>query len=50
MVKKVKMLKKPKFDITKLNELYNEAKRGAEEKSGDNKKDDDKEVENLLKK
>jgi len=27
------MLKKPKFDITKLNELYNEAKRGAEEKA-----------------
>lgn len=43
------MLKKPKFDITKLNELYNESKRGAEEKGGD-KKDDDKEVENLLKK
>lgn len=32
-----------------MNELYNETKRGAEEKAGD-KKDEDKEVENLLKK
>jgi len=50
MIKKVKMLKKPKFDLTKLMELYQERpelekKGGAEKKGGDDNKEEPK---NLL--
>ena len=48
VVRKVKMLKKPKFDITKLNEMYSEAQRA--EAKEDKKMEDDEEAQNLLKK
>jgi len=48
LIKKVKTLKKPKFDITKLNELYKEnpLKAGGEGKKG--RKADEDEPKNLL--
>ena len=42
------MLKKPKFDVTKLNEMYSEVLRV--EDKGDKKVEEDKDAENLLKK
>ena len=52
VVRKVKMLKKPKFDITKLNEMYSEANRleAKEDKKGGEGGGDDEEAQNLLKK
>lgn len=52
IVKKVKTLKKPKFDVAKLNELYKEAppqatKAGGDKKGGKGKKEDE-EPKNLL--
>jgi len=52
IIKKVKTLKKPKFDVAKLNELYKEAppqtaKAGPEKKGGKGKKDEE-EPKNLL--
>jgi small subunit ribosomal protein S3Ae len=53
IIKKVKTLKKPKFDITKLNELYKEqpqklAAAGGEGKKGGKGKDIEEEPKNLL--
>ena len=41
------MLKKPKFDITKLNEMYSEKERVDKDEKN---VEDDKEAENLLNK
>jgi len=50
IIKKVKTLKKPKFDITKLNELYKEQpmKQAPEGKKGAKGKVDEEEPKNLL--
>jgi len=50
IIKKVKTLKKPKFDITKLNELYKEQpmKQAPEAKKGGKGKAEDEEPKNLL--
>jgi small subunit ribosomal protein S3Ae len=53
IIKKVKTLKKPKFDVAKLNELYKEApphaaKTGDERKKGGKGKKEDEEPKNLL--
>lgn len=53
IIKKVKTLKKPKFDVAKLNELYKEAppqaaKTGGEGKKGGKGKKEDEEPKNLL--
>lgn len=47
LVRKVKMLKKPKFDATKLNELFEEKGKPAESKP---RAEDEEESKNLLKK
>jgi small subunit ribosomal protein S3Ae len=50
VVRKIKMLKKPKMDVTKLNEMFAEAKKEAMKMGNDNDKDEDDEAKNLLKK
>jgi small subunit ribosomal protein S3Ae len=47
VVRKIKMLKKPKMDVTKLNEMFAEAKKEAMKMGNDNEEDD--EAKNLLK-
>lgn len=52
IIKKVKTLKKPKFDVAKLNELYKEAApsapKGGEGKKGGKGKKEEEEPKNLL--